>query len=303
MATTTSSTTSPYFTSDATFRTACSGIHTAITAVNIIQTADTGQINWGTVTRPGVGYTSAGYEIFRFNDSLQATSPVFIRLDYGVSSRTDFLGVWLTVGTGTNGAGTLTGNISTTAFIGCNNSAEAPASRISYFSGDTNRLCVCLFPLPTTPSYNWIVFGIERTHDTSGADTGDGAHIFMTSQASNGTCQYLPLGATTPYLPSLISGGWYCSAPLTGNGAFSPDIYTYPIKNYAPYETLPIFNFVHYLGSDVTTSTTVSITGYDSTSRDYYATGVRNVYAGWLAFNGSPTGDVNAGVGLLMRYD
>jgi len=99
MATTTSSTTSPYFASDSAFRTACSEIHTAIEAVNIVQTADTGQINWGTATRAGAAYTAIGYEMFRFNDSLQSTSPVYIRLDYGSTNRTDFLGMWLTVGT------------------------------------------------------------------------------------------------------------------------------------------------------------------------------------------------------------
>ncbi len=116
-------------------------------------------------------------------------------------------------------------------------------------------------------------------------------------------CQYLPLGTTTAYLPSYISNGWYCSAPLSGSGAQSPDVYTYPIRNYAPYETLPIFNFVHYLGTDVTASTSVSITGYDGTSRTYWATGMRNYSVGILAFTGAQTGSTNTGVGLLMRYD
>lgn len=307
MATTTTSTLASYFTNDTQFR-ANSGIATAIQAVNIIKTSDTGQINWGTVTKPSASYTSAGYEIFRFNDSLQSTFPVYIRFDYSTSIGANYFGIYITVGTGTNGAGTLTGNVSTTMLVGASNGSDTsyPTNRASYFSGDTNRLCMALYPNAADPTYNWIVFSIERTHDTSGADTGDGAHIFSSSNLAGGptaACQYLPLGTTTAYLPSMISGGWYCSAPLTGTGALSPDIYTYPIKNYAPYETLPIFNLVHYLGTDITASTTVSITGYDGTSRSYYATGLRNAYAGWLAFVGAQTGGVNTGVGLLMRYD
>jgi hypothetical protein len=70
---------------DATFRAWGSGIAAQIAAMGLVQTSDTGQINWVTVARPALN-TIAGYEIWRFNDALQATKPVFIRIDYGTSS-------------------------------------------------------------------------------------------------------------------------------------------------------------------------------------------------------------------------
>src|SRR4051812_38221933 len=69
---------------DATFRAWGSGIAAQIAAMGLVQTSDTGQINWTTVTRPGINVL-AGYEMWRFADSLQATKPVFIRLDYGIA--------------------------------------------------------------------------------------------------------------------------------------------------------------------------------------------------------------------------
>jgi hypothetical protein len=71
-----------FISDDATFRVWGSGLAAQIAAMGLVQTSDTGQINWATVTRPAIG-ALAGYEMWRFNDALQATKPVFIRLDYG----------------------------------------------------------------------------------------------------------------------------------------------------------------------------------------------------------------------------
>src|SRR3954452_19330861 len=95
---------------DAEFRTWGSAIGPQIAAMGLVQTADTGQINWATVLRPGLN-TSAGYEIWRFADALQATKPVFIRIEYGIAAVTDRMRIIARVGTATDGAGTLTGQV------------------------------------------------------------------------------------------------------------------------------------------------------------------------------------------------
>lgn len=97
---------------NATFRAWGSALAAALAAVGLTQTADTGQINWTTVTRPGAN-TAAGYEIWRFNDTLQATAPIFIKIEYGTGNSTTSPGIWITVGTGSNGSGTITGQSST----------------------------------------------------------------------------------------------------------------------------------------------------------------------------------------------
>ena len=299
MATTTTSTAVAYCTTDAQFRTIGSAIGSAIVAVNLIKTSDTGQINWTTVLKPTVINTVAGYEMFRFNDSLQSTAPVFIKIEYGIGNyTTSYLGLWITVGTGTDGAGNLTGNISNRTLVFYSNASEV-GTRTSYFSGDTNRLCFTLWPSnPASMPTQWGVFGVERSHNTSGTDTGAAVHLFWSGYMNLGSCQYLPLGTTTTFIPPYVSSGWYCSVPTTGGGSLSPNLYTYPIKSFSMYETLPIFNFIHYAGSDFTTGSNYSVTGYDGASRNYYVPGMINANVGYFSFTGTPTSG-----GIAMRYE
>lgn len=298
MATSTTSTSTGYFTTVAQFRTIGSAISVAIQAVGLIQTADTGQINWTTVAIPSGTYTISGYEIYRFSDTLQSTSPVFIKIAYGEGGIANYMGLWITVCTGTDGAGTPTGNVSFS--FQCYSNSTDQTTRTSYFSGANNRLSFCLWPWPVSGSGQWHVFGVERTHDTVGADTGTGVHILFSSPNSGylGMSQYMPVGTTISYLPSMVYGGWYCSTPLVGGGSLGGNVYTYPIRTYGMYENLPCFNFIHFAATDITVGSTVSITNYDGNNKSYLAPGMINSTAGWFAYTGS-----SLTTGVAMRYD
>lgn len=99
------------FTTNAKLRSWGSAISAALVASGLTVTADTGQVNWATVTHPGAINTKAGYEIYRFNDSLQGANPIYFRIDYGTGAPASGAGpcTWLTVGTGSDGAGNITG--------------------------------------------------------------------------------------------------------------------------------------------------------------------------------------------------
>ena len=79
-----------------------------LAAIGLVQTTDTGQIDWTTVAAPTTSAQSMGYEIWRFNDALQATAPIFFKIEFGSAGPADHPSIWLTVGTGSNGAGTIT---------------------------------------------------------------------------------------------------------------------------------------------------------------------------------------------------
>jgi hypothetical protein len=100
--------------SDAVFREWGSDLAAKMAAVGLVQTADTGQINWTTVVRAGAN-ADAGYEIWRFNDSLQGTAPIFFRVNYGTGASTTTPRTQIIVGTGSNGSGTITGTALSTA--------------------------------------------------------------------------------------------------------------------------------------------------------------------------------------------
>lgn len=99
---------------DAAFRAWGAAFNAMLAAAGLVQTSDTGQINWTTVTRPGTGPNAAGYEIWRFNDALQSTAPIYIKIEYGCGTNSTIPAMWITVGTSTNGAGTIPDPVHTT---------------------------------------------------------------------------------------------------------------------------------------------------------------------------------------------
>ena len=160
--------------SDATFREWGSELNTKMAAAGLVQTADTGQINWTTVTRPGTN-TDAGYEVWKLNDSLFGTAPIYIRFDYGTAGSATQPSIKATVGTGTNGAGTLTGTALTTAKrTNGNNAAAVDTAYQSY--------CCCtegFFGLAwKTTNQLTATFFVCRTVDNTGAYTATGAMVY-----------------------------------------------------------------------------------------------------------------------------
>jgi hypothetical protein len=106
-----------YQATDADHRAFATGIHNLLIAAGLTQTADTGQANLATITRPATN-ASSGFEVFRFNDAEQATLPLFIRVSYGsAQNSTNVPGMLIAFGTGTNGAGVLTNSTSPAAVI------------------------------------------------------------------------------------------------------------------------------------------------------------------------------------------
>lgn len=162
---------------DADFRTWGQGIAAQLAAMGLVKAADTGQIDWSTVTKPTVISTFAGYEIWRFNDSLQATRPVFIKIEYGVSSAVDRPGLRFSVATGTNGAGTLTGGVTNLVTVSPSGSKSSGATLPSFCSGSSSRLNLFTNHDASNGSFFMGLF-VERTKNASGQDTADGVVFF-----------------------------------------------------------------------------------------------------------------------------
>lgn len=193
---------------DATFRTWGSSIAAALAACGLVKTADTGQIDWATVLKPSAVTTAAGYEIYRFNDTLQATRPVYLKVEYGTASiAATRTALWLTVGTGTNGAGTITGQASTRRQMAANSSTNGGV-RTTYTSGDGSRIAQ-MGDIDSSGSDTlqprW--WAVGRTHDASGTPTGDGVVVFTTALVGNYAYQVVPFaGGTVPGVSTAFPG-------------------------------------------------------------------------------------------------
>lgn len=167
---------------DATWLAWVAAVSTALNAV-LLKVADSADINAGgpAATPKPAGGAFLGYEVFQFNDALQATKPVFIKVEYGTSSGSATAPTLrFTIGTTHNGAGTVGGRtlvhiVSTTTI---NNAtvaaiyASGDGSYVTFFGGGDPASLI------RDDAALWFV--IERTRDFDGTPNGDG--IFWASR-------------------------------------------------------------------------------------------------------------------------
>lgn len=247
--TTASTTTVLDQTSDAAFRTWVAEIITMFfTTLGLTQTSDTGQINTSTVTRAAVINTAAGYVIGRFNDAAQSTSPVFFKLEFGSgSTQPTAPAMWITVGTGSSGTGTITGVTTsrtamgsfgpqlstTTAYVtrGCYNATAGFLGFIWKIAG-----------IATASSQAVSGFFLFRSADNTGAVTTDSVHLL----ASSGSASSSASGGTMQVISYLTSTAYNSASPFTGgsvwgfvpfalsNTLFSGNTQLFPIFSYTP---------------------------------------------------------------------
>lgn len=265
-------------------------------AGGVTRTADTGQINWATVAFPGTNSTSAGYEIRQFTDAMQATAPVFIKIDYrrgAAGSKTEIL---FTIGTGSNGSGTITG-IKFTSNPCLMTSTSATYK--GFVSAQSNR-----FAFAFENSNSGGLVGVERTVNVSKAVTDAGVLIMhYNALATTGLMigqQYVPFSGTLPAAETSsggsTSGG--CLSPMNQTTGLHSDgnVAVYPIYFFGVGETLvPGTNFVGGFNNDFTALNqyTINVLGSD-----------QNMIR--LTTTASPVpgrGGIPSVVGHLMRYE
>jgi hypothetical protein len=156
---------------DAQFRAWGSLVSGKLAAMGLVQTGDTGQINWTTVLAPTAPSLVQGYEVWRFNDALQATVPVFVKLEYGSYTAAANPSIWFSVGSGSNGAGALTGVLSARQQIGFSQTATPITA---YWCGDVDRIVFCVQGTSASTS---MLLSMERSTDVTGARTSEAVLI------------------------------------------------------------------------------------------------------------------------------
>ena len=283
---------------DADFRAWASEFSTNLQAAGLVKTADTGQINFVTVTRPGTS-TAAGYEIYRFNDTLQATAPIFFKIEYGTGGSAASPGIFLTVGTGTNGAGTLTGTISTR--IKCHPSSQNIVSTVTPYN---TQMCVkdgfvgvSMKQGAMVGGRQMIGFLVGRTVDSTGAETATGCAVstYVGSTASGPTNVNFQTQSLT-FSPSRVGsqGSYACMVPgdVTASlvGA-DPQVY----QHYGEFPAVtPLLHWATVMTGEITAGTTFSVALIGATARTYLSLGQYWIY-------GSASG--NAGHSLAMLWE
>ncbi len=269
----------------------------------VVQTADTGQINWASAVTP-TAFTHPSYEIFAFNDSLQATAPIYLKLEYGWGGNISNPSVRLSVASGTNGAGTLTGVVtalqlplspSGTAYT---NSTTAQTIHANGSAADSALLWA-----------GWLsgtvgggMFLVERSRDFDGTPNSDGVLVYGTQYSSAGTnyldcLRFTPSGITQNATPKsggmvlLPSNSLVATTATTGGNTYFMPWYT---GVYGTSIGGPSKYVVGYYKSDVGAGASITLSLY----------GQSNTFlAGGTGFSGNHDylNTTASGVGLCLR--
>lgn len=263
--------------SDASFRAWGLVWSTNLAALGWVQTADTGQINWTTVTKPGVANTVAGYEIWRMNDALQGTAPIFLKIEYGTGAAATNSALWITLGFSTNGAGIINStNTSTrTQIYTTQNSATLNDWK---FCGSSNRLGVMENPLVSSQCK--YIF-VERTHNSDGSDSATGAMLVFGSSQSSNFSQLVTASGALPIqtrFTNTMGNITNSTAPTASSNQLGSNIYLSPVRVFGAGESAPMFGLMGYFASDLTTGNLTNITDWAGGSASIFPSGASPSY-------------------------
>lgn len=254
-----------YFSGNTDFQTWVQGLEAQFSACNLTQTADTGQINSATVTLPAAN-ASAGYHIYRFNDSQQTARPMYLKLEFGVSNTTDKPNLWLTMGSGSDGAGNLTGSVTSRKSLNTTTSKSAGITLPSYCSGDGSRISLVTNYDSASANFG-LAFVIDRTRDANNNTTSDMVTVYQGATASGSWCQSIYSGGaitgstSAPFGAMGISGSIPSGIGLTslgGNVALWPAMVVAGQIRY-------LLSICNYNTADISASSTISVTNLGGT--------------------------------------
>jgi hypothetical protein len=260
-------------TSDAGFRNYGSELNGKFSGVGMVQTTDTGQINWTTATRPAVINTAAGYEIWKLS-----SGNLYFKVEYGTGGTQPTIpSLWITVGTGSNGSGTLTGQLSTRTQCGLTTSAIISTSTNyqSYLCATANYFGLSWKIASTgTAGRPRSFISVMQTVDSTGAATSVGYGVMTTT--ISGAPQLQCIAAAAGVTGGVIAGNFTlipnnsANPPpnsLDGSGNNQAFLVWYSILGTTP--MIPLLHLCVILVTDLAVGVSASMTNIGTTAHTY----------------------------------
>jgi hypothetical protein len=153
-----------------------------------VRVTTSNDINWAAIASagsyPGANTPFAGHDIFRFNDDLQATAPLFIKVQYGQGA-TNTPGIFVTLGTAIDAAGVFTGLTFTTQKGLCPQLASTGTWPL-FLSGGPSHFSFLQSGIGASPQGSMQCY-IERMRDESGLETDEGFIMLFGGAGQSGS--------------------------------------------------------------------------------------------------------------------
>lgn len=254
--------------SDAAFRAWGLELSAELTAVGLPKSADTGQINWATVSRPGSAYSFAGYEIRYLNDSLHATKPCYIKFEFGNNYTTAVPAVKITCGSGTNGAGTITGVMFTALVVSTDNLlTDVVTARATYICTKDGYFGISFKQKAMLSNTGMFFFAVERSIDASGTPNDAAFYFYYSTASGNIVYRKTYIGSEVSDVQSvvLIPGG-------ATSSAVGADVQAFVHYGFQP-TVRQVPDLLSYFPSEIGAETTFTATPIGVTARTYLALG------------------------------
>lgn len=243
----------------------------ALTEVGFLKTTDTGQVDWtGTITVPGAN-TFGYYEIRKFNDSLSATLPMFMKIEFGTAGSSTSPAIAVTVGTASDGAGNITGRGIARQILRTN-SGNSTNLFDTYVAAGDDWVTIAMWANSVGSIYPLALY-VTRTRDELGVATDDGIQIVMNA-TSLGFTQIIPKKGSM--IPAVALNGPLCAAPRAGTGSYGDNVGVFPIFYYLGYPANPDMTGVGYFVNDLPGGGTVLTLTINGITHDYVTSGASN---------------------------
>lgn len=276
-------------------------ISSAFSTFGWVQSSDSGQVNWSTIaTVPGSN--SYVYEIWEPNDGL---TNFYVKVEYGNTNNANSPGMRLSLGTGTNGAGTLTGTVlgplltTTSAYTPPSNTTQYECN----FSGALGRIGVMMWR--NGGNNCQMFFAIERAVNASGSYTG--SYVTLWTTGNNGATLHGSYQATLVFgvgTTPLATTSNYSNSPIVryiwlggSSSAFNGSI---PMDTCSPcvgYFDSPCTAVGVALAMDISEGAAFTVTLYGAT-RTYLPSA-----NGQFRYFGPAQSAIGSVYALCMRYD
>jgi hypothetical protein len=198
---------------DAGFQAWATELYDGIINAGMVQTADSGQLGAPVgASRPSTN-TAAGYWVFRFDDTQQASMPLYLKVEVGTANAAANPMIWLTVGTGTNGSGSLTGVVTT------RRSAMSASAVVSTVTSYPSYICCTegffgvAFKVGSTGAGVRGTFMVERSVGSNGLPNSEGAtvHWLTAAQGASNNVEAISNVTNTVYIGTVAQT---CTIPL-----------------------------------------------------------------------------------------
>lgn len=276
-------------------------ISSAFSTLGWTQTADTGQVNWGAIA--SVPSSTYVYEVWKANDALASSMPIYVKIEYGFSSTVPQIRV--TVGTSSNGSGTITGQvISSAPWLVTNSPSNGGATTYPcYFSGHAGEFRMLMWSNYSPGNLDrGTLLVIERSKDQTGADSGDYVTAIVVPQSNaNGMFQQSFTASAVATRNTGIVAPAITNIGTTLSTAFS-SIAPLPVLPLLGQVGLPLLGMMTGTANDMGPSNTpVTVTSMYGGSHNY------------LVYAGGSDNSVSLGIGqrswtpatmvALMRYE